>query len=286
MSNREQLNLFENKYNLIDDQVNESFWAYHAGMADGDGSFKISKGKYPYYQLSLIDKNIIKELADLYKVTITKLKKQKKKHNQRYVVSICGKNYRHFIQKIYPSLIEKRDVIKKIMKEQDIEIIKNPDYRYTALNVSNNQLAWLAGYFDAEGCIIFDHRYNKKSKNYTFYTRVTLTSTNLKVLRYAKRLMNRVFNRSNNKHAFKIVPKTVWKDRTFNEAPCWDLVCSQMAKTHLFSKIYQPIIKVKRKIKKMDRLINYGEFCADMKWNFGKINFKKNEELRQRWLKK
>ena len=33
MSNREQLNLFSNKYNLIDDQVSESFWAYHAGMA-------------------------------------------------------------------------------------------------------------------------------------------------------------------------------------------------------------------------------------------------------------
>ena len=275
-----------NKYDLIDDQVNESFWAYHAGMADGDGCFNTTKKKYPYYQLSLIDKNIIKELADLYEVTITKHKKQKKKHNQRYIVSLCGKNYRHFIQKIYSSLIEKRDVIKKVIEEQDIEIIKKPNYRYDILNVSNNQLAWLAGYFDAEGCISFDHRYDKKSKKYNFRSRISLTSTNLKVLRYAKRVMNRVFNKRNDKHTFRIVPKTVWKDRTFNEAPCWDLVCCQMAKVHLFAKIYQPIIKVKRKIKKMDRLINYGEFCANMKWTFGKINFKKNEDLRQRWLKK
>jgi len=275
-----------NKYDLIDDQVSESFWAYHAGMADGDGSFKTHKGKNPYYQLGLVDKNIIKELANLYDVKIGKCKKGKKKHKQKYVVSVCGKNYKHFIQKIYPSLIEKRDVIKKVMKEQDIEIIKKPDYRYAILNVSNNQLAWLAGYFDAEGCLTFSPRYNKKSKNYNFSSRISFTSTNLKVLRYVKRLMNRVFNRGNNKHTFKIVPKTVWKDRTFNEAPCWDLVCSQMAKTHLFSKIYQPIIKVKRKIEKMNRLINYGEFCAHMKWRFGKFNFKKNDELREKWLKK
>ena len=78
MNNREQLNLFSNKYNLIDDQVGESFWAYHAGMADGDGCFQSIKGKYPYYQLTLIDKNIIKELANLYGVTITKPKKKKK----------------------------------------------------------------------------------------------------------------------------------------------------------------------------------------------------------------
>ena len=42
----EQLNLFEDKYTKIDammDQVT-GFWAYHAGMADGDGSFKSLSG--------------------------------------------------------------------------------------------------------------------------------------------------------------------------------------------------------------------------------------------------
>ena len=90
-----------NKYDLIDDQVSESFWAYHAGMADGDGSFKTHRGKNPYYQLGLIDKNIIKELANLYDVKIGKCKKGKKKHKQKYVVSVCGKNinilYKKFI---------------------------------------------------------------------------------------------------------------------------------------------------------------------------------------------
>ena len=76
----EQLNLFEDKYTKIDammDQVT-GFWAYHAGMADGDGSFKTPKGRNPYYQLSLIDKNIIKELANLYDVKLGKVKKKKK----------------------------------------------------------------------------------------------------------------------------------------------------------------------------------------------------------------
>ena len=70
----EQLSLFEDKYNRIDAMMDQvpGFWAYHAGMADGDGSFKI---KQNIYQLSLIDKNIIKELSKLYGVKITKPKK-------------------------------------------------------------------------------------------------------------------------------------------------------------------------------------------------------------------
>ena len=246
---REQLSLFEDKYTRIDAMMDQvpGFWAYHAGMADGDGSFRIKKS---IYQLSLIDKNIIKELAKLYNVKITKPKKIKK-HKQQYLVSLCGDNFKHFVQKIYPSLIEKRDIVRNIMKEKNIKIIIEPDYRYSVFNVTNSQLAWLAGYFDAEGCICFAPYYNKNSKNYNFTSSIIFTSTNLKVLRYVKKLMNRVFNRNSDKKVFRIQPKTKWKKRPYNEAPCWDLICSQMTKTHLFSKIYQPIIKVKRKIKKI-----------------------------------
>ena len=77
----EQLNLFDTKYTKIDDLVNESFWAYHAGMADGDGCIttgKERKKEYLRYRLKLCDKNIIEEIANLYKVTITEEKKKKK----------------------------------------------------------------------------------------------------------------------------------------------------------------------------------------------------------------
>ena len=40
---RKQLDLFDTKYDLIDNKVDEFFWAYHAGMADGDGCFKFNK---------------------------------------------------------------------------------------------------------------------------------------------------------------------------------------------------------------------------------------------------
>ena len=61
----EQLNLFDTKYTKIDDLVNESFWAYHAGMADGDGCIttgKERKKEYLRYRLKLCDKNIIEEI--------------------------------------------------------------------------------------------------------------------------------------------------------------------------------------------------------------------------------
>ena len=64
---REQLNLFDTKYDLIDNKVDEFFWAYHAGMADGDGCFKFNK-KSLCYSLSLIDKNIIEEIYELFPI--------------------------------------------------------------------------------------------------------------------------------------------------------------------------------------------------------------------------
>ena len=64
-----QLDLFETKYDVIDQSVHPQFWAYHAGMADGDGSFKKTKSSIAY-TLSLIDRNIIKELSDLYNVKL------------------------------------------------------------------------------------------------------------------------------------------------------------------------------------------------------------------------
>ena len=59
-----QLDLFETKYDVIDQAVHPQFWASQAGMADGDGCFKKTKYSSVTYALSLIDKNIIKELSD------------------------------------------------------------------------------------------------------------------------------------------------------------------------------------------------------------------------------
>ena len=48
---RKQLDLFETKYDVINQKVDDSFWAYHAGMADGDGCFYEMSDTRLYYNL-------------------------------------------------------------------------------------------------------------------------------------------------------------------------------------------------------------------------------------------
>ena len=273
---RTQLDLFETKYDVIDQSVHPQFWAYHAGMADGDGSFKKTKSSI-MYTLSLIDRNIIKELSDLYNVKLCKAKKQKSKHNQRYVVNLCGNNAKHFYKKVYPHLIEERDKVKKQAKAIGLKIVKE--------SVSlNDKLCWLAGYFDAEGCASMQTNYDKKVDKYYFKFRIRFTSTELKVNRYVKRMLNAIFGRNNVKPIATMFKKTKWKDRPYNEKDCWDVNISQAAKVHLFSKVFLPVIKCKRKIKKFKRIIDYAKFCAHMKWTFGCWNFKTNDRMRNKWL--
>jgi len=232
---RTQLDLFETKYDVIDQSVHPQFWAYHAGMADGDGSFKKTKSSIAY-TLSLIDRNIVKELSDLYNVKLCKAKKKKPKHNQRYVVNLCGNNAKHFYRKVYPHLIEERDKVKQQAKAIGLKIVREP--------VSfNDKLCWLAGYFDAEGCASMQTNYDKKVNKYYFKFRIRFTSTELKVNRYVKRMLNAVFGRNNVKPIATLFKKTKWKDRPYNEKDCWDVNISQAAKVHLFSKVFLPVIK-------------------------------------------
>jgi hypothetical protein len=273
----EQLSLFEDKYDRIDNLVDESFWMYHAGMADGDGCFKYrnkSKKDSLVYQLRLIDKNIIQEISDLYETKITLDKKVKKHHCQRYVTTLNGSNAIHFYKKVYPYLIEKRKKVEE-MSEKFIKLERFP--------VSQDaRFMWLAGYFDAEGSITVSNEYNKKSNNYNIKMIVRLTSTDLKVLRFASKLLNRWFNSGKTETIIGIHIKKKYAER---HKKCYDLRLSQMTKIHLFAKVFLPFIKVQRKIKKFKKVINYAHFCAWQKWQFGRINFKKNTELRKRWLK-
>ena len=122
---REQLDLFDTKYDLIDNKVDEFFWAYHAGMADGDGCFKFNK-KSLCYSLNLIDKNIIEEISSLYGTKLGIVKKYKPHHTQAYSVTLSSKNAEHFYKKVYPYLIEKRDKVKKQAANVDLELTKKP----------------------------------------------------------------------------------------------------------------------------------------------------------------
>lgn len=272
-----QLDLFETKYDVIDQAVHPQFWAYQAGMADGDGCFKKTKYSSVTYALSLIDKNIIKELSDLYGVKLCKDKKKKRKHSQTYTVNLCGDNAKHFYKKVYPYLIEERDKVKKQAEDINLKLNK----KQVCLS---DKLVWLAGYFDAEGCASMQTSYDKRVKKYYFKFRIRFTSTTLKVNRYVRRMLNTVFGKNSVKPIATLIKKTKWKDRTFNEKDCWDVNINQASKVHLFSKIFLPAIKCKRKIKKFERIINYAKFCAQMGWTFGCWNFKTNHRMRNKWL--
>ena len=271
----EQLNLFDTKYTKIDVLVDEYFWAYHAGMADGDGCITIKEKKYLYYALTLCDRNVIEEIANLYKVSITKVKKKKKHHKQLYKCSLHSTNSKHFVSRIAPYLIEKKRYAASLCKKFNVEI-KKPS---TDLNL---RFAWLTGYFDAEGHVRMRKTYDKRSKNYCFDIRLRFTSTNILVLRFIRKLINKYFNSNREKSIINLFSKGTVKG---NRKKGWDLEVSQTAKVHLFAKVFEPMVKIKRKKETFKRIINYAHFCAWQKWQFGRINFKKNTELRKRWLK-
>ena len=113
---RKQLDLFETKYDVINQKVDDTFWAYHAGMADGDGCFYEISDTRPYYSLGLIDKNIIKEISDLYGVKLC-VEKRSKGHKKFYRSSLSGKNVRHFYSKVAPYLIEKNKKVKELCRK-------------------------------------------------------------------------------------------------------------------------------------------------------------------------
>ena len=274
---REQLNLFDTKYDLIDNKVDEFFWAYHAGMADGDGCFKFNK-KSLCYSLNLIDKNIIEEISSLYGTKLGIVKKYKPHHTQAYSVTLSSKNAEHFYKKVYPYLIEKRDKVKKQAATVGLELTKKP--------VSLDQkFCWLAGYFDAEGCVSMDNHFDKRSNNYSFKIQLRFTSTDLKVNRYVRRFLNSVLSVKDQKDCAVLIPKTKWKKRIGSEKDCWDVFIRKAVKIFIFGKVMLPLIKVQRKIDKFQRIMDYAKFCARMKWQFGHFYFKTNDRMRKNYLK-
>tara|TARA_R100000005_G_C4938971_1_gene164433 strand:- start:40 stop:912 length:873 start_codon:yes stop_codon:yes gene_type:complete len=280
---RTQLNLFEDsRHHAIDKAVEEEFWAYHAGMADGDGHFRIIKRDNSFsYSLELVDKNVVEELSSLYGVTLSVRDPKKSKRKDRFVVKrqksyyvhLCGQNAIHFIQKIYPYMIEKRRVVENIAKIKKFNLNKFKVHQ-------GAMFYWLAGYFDAEGSIIFNHKaYIKDKKTYGMRIALRWVTTDYKVARYVRKLTNRWFSKKSDKPVVTISKST--KNR---KKPLYAVVMSKTIKIFVFGKVFKDIIKIKRKQDKFSKLIDYGNFCAKYKFKFGKVNFAKDKKRRDRWL--
>ena len=282
--NRTQLNLFEDsRHNAIDKAVEEDFWAYHAGMADGDGCVRIQKSRNDSfnYALELVDKNIVEELSSLYGVTLSVRDPKKSKRKDRftikrqksYYVNLCGQNAIHFIQKIYPYMIEKRRIVESIAKLKKFNLNKFKVHQ-------GAMLYWLAGYFDAEGSIVFNHKaYIKAKKTYGTTVALRWVTTDYKVARYVRKLTNRLFRGKSHKPVV-----TISKNSKNRKKPIYAVVMGQAIKIFIFGKVFKDIIKIKRKQDKFLKLIDYGNFCAKYKFRFGKVDFAKNKNRRNKWL--
>lgn len=267
------------KYKNIEENTDLGFWAYHAGMADGDGSF-ISRGKnYKKlrYSLNLIDKNVVDELNELYGKKTYLKKRRKEHHSDQWMTILDGEDAIHFTQMIYPYMVEKKDIVKKFAKENNFKL------NNTKTGI-NERAGWLAGYFDAEGCIFVGKDFNKKSKNYRVINILTFTSSNLKVCRLVRAYLNKILNLF--KKEKKVVAKIVKKQKRPNETkPCYDVKIYQMVKIHLFARIFYPLIKVKRKRDKFKEVMKFADFSAQFFDTYGSFNFKKNPKIKEKWLK-
>ena len=282
---RTQLNLFGNdKYDAIDNATDEHFWAYHAGMADGDGCIRCREDRKNAIEitLELIDKNVIEELSNLYgvKLSVRDPKKSKRKdrflikRRKSYYVNLCSDNAIHYLKRIHPYMIEKRRVVEKIAKIRNFELNKMKPHQ-------GAMFYWLAGYFDAEGCIIFNHKqYFKHSNRYGTTVSLKWSTTNHTVARYVKRLLNRWF-RSKPNQTVASIHKTV---KHGNKKSVYQVVIGQAIKVFIFARVFKDIIKIKRKQDKFLKLIDYGNFCAQHKFKFGSVNFAKDSKRRGRWL--
>ena len=276
-----QLNLFGNeKYGAIENSVDEEFWAYHAGMADGDGCIRNRKGVISY-TLELIDKNIIEEITNLYNSKLSVRDPANSNRKDRFIVkrqksyytTLSGSNVIHFFKNIYPYMIEKRRIIEKIAEEKGFELQKIK-VRQGAM------LIWLAGYFDAEGTIIFNHKYyDKNKKTYMMDVQLKWSTTNYMVARYVRKLMNKWFNFKKDEPIVFLYKNNRGKNKTM-----YQVVMNRAIKIYIFGKVFKDMIKIQRKKDKFLKLIDYANFCVQYKFRFGNVNFAKNKERRDKWL--
>ena len=262
------LHLVEGKVTSnVDDTRNGRFYAHFYEISD----------TRPYYSLGLIDKNIIKEISDLYGVKLC-VEKRSKGHKKFYRSSLSGKNVRHFYSKVAPYLIEKNKKVKELCRKHKIKI---DDVKPISLA---QRLNWLCGYFDAEGHVAMRIARNEKSNTHNFNFKLRFTSCSKFTLRYVRYLLNTVFNRNGKKSTIASLYKK--PDKRENRKQCYDLEVRKAQKVHLFARVFHPNIKVKRKIDKFKKICSYSDLCAHLKWTFGQINFKTNTKMRERWLKK
>lgn len=246
----------------IDSEKDNRFWAYHAGMFDGDGGVYFRNVNNLSVVLGLKDRKPVEELANLYKGLFKYATFKNKKHKPHYRVEFRGNKALHFLLKVCPYLIED--------KQKTIDIIREYIPKYIPRKISAaDRFFYIPGYFDAEGS--FKIKKIQRRTPEKIYDNIgcvcKFTSTNLNVLEYLKKYIS---------HYLKIpiedlhICKTV-KDRKKTR---YDLYVNKFDNQHFFGNMFLDLLKIDRKVTHIKKLNHFRYVMFLMAKPFGNINFK------------
>jgi len=109
------------------EKENKINYAYHAGWADGDGTFVGRE-----YSLKITEENPVYNLANAFLTSVYLTTPEKRKGhgdplNPRKNVNLAGKRCAYFIDKVMPFLMEKRN---QGYKALEIFKMKKEEYSY------------------------------------------------------------------------------------------------------------------------------------------------------------
>ena len=266
-------NIKRNNYKELDKLLNNnihnvprSFWAYHAGMTDGDGCIYRAKNGQISYKLQLCDLEPISELGEFYDVLVKKCVFKNPNWNDSFEVTIHGYKAIHFFKMIAPYMKEK--------KLETINIIRSKEPRYNPGKINlTDCINWLSGYMDAEGTFKVKQNYDKTRKKYYPLCAVGFFSTNKRIIDYVENLLKFLLK---NDDAIKIYPSI--KNRKKIK---YNLLISYQDVQLKLGEILKPNMRLKRKIIHINKLNNMCIVKMKFKKKFGTIDFNNPEHLKQ-----
>ena len=266
-------NIKYNEYKKLDKLLNNnihnvprSFWAYHAGMADGDGALETKKCGGISYKLQLCDLEPISELGEFYDVKVKKFIYINPNWNDSFEVTIHGYKAIHFFKMIAPYMKEK--------KLETINIIRSREPKYNPCKINlTDCINWLSGYMDAEGSFKVKQQYDKKRKKYSTLCSVGFHSTDKRIIDYVENLLKFLLK---NDDAIKIY--TFIKNRKKIK---YSIIVSYQDVQLKLGEILKPNMRLKRKIININKLNNMCIVKIKFKKKFGTIDFNNPKHLKQ-----
>ena len=255
----------------IDDLMDDGFWGFQAGMADGDGYFYKNRLRYG---LSLTDIGPIKQLSDLYGTTITRQEHADEKLSDSFTTILDGNRALHFMLKVCPYLIEKREKVTELIN------MKIPEYHPPKIPMNIDtwsiHMGYLAGAMDAEGTVNCYPTKFHSSKNPGPYMRhfMKITNTNLRFLKKIQRfLMTLPFKWTTKDVPIRTRPR---KQKKYNGELCktaYDLEFNRKTQG-IMASMLMPLLQIKRKrhnlqkfllLRDVDNMISKGKKYPNIK---------------------